>query len=61
MFADIVVTTTPYVATTDRDGKFVVSDVPPGVYDLIVRYGDNVIRRLVEINGSVSELIVEER
>jgi plastocyanin len=61
MFADIVVTTTPYVATTDRDGKLVVSDVPLGAYDLIVRYGDKVIRRPVEIDGSVSELIVEER
>jgi plastocyanin len=34
MSAYVVVTETPYFATTDKDGKFVLKDVPPGKYSL---------------------------
>jgi Carboxypeptidase regulatory-like domain len=36
MSAYVVVTETPYFATTDKDGKFVLKDVPPGKYSLKV-------------------------
>src|SRR5262249_40465183 len=34
MSAYVVVTETPYFAKTDQDGKFVLTDVPPGKYSL---------------------------
>jgi hypothetical protein len=36
MSAYVVVTETPYFAKTDKDGKFVLKDVPPGKYTLKV-------------------------
>jgi plastocyanin len=36
MSAYVVVTETPYFARTDKDGKFVLKDVPPGKYTLKV-------------------------
>ena len=36
MSAYIVVTDTPYFARTDKDGKFVLKDVPPGKYSIKV-------------------------
>jgi hypothetical protein len=36
MSAYVVVTETPYYATTDKDGKFVIKDLPPGKYTLKV-------------------------
>jgi plastocyanin len=36
MSAYVIVTETPYFASTDNDGKFVVKDVPPGKYILKV-------------------------
>ena len=36
MSAYVVVAETPYFATTGRDGKFVLKDVPPGKYTLRV-------------------------
>ena len=40
MFADIVVTTTPHVAVSDREGNFSLSNVPAGDYTVTVIYGD---------------------
>jgi plastocyanin len=34
MSAYVIVTETPYFAKTDKDGKFVLKDVPPGKYSL---------------------------
>ena len=36
MSAYVIVTETPYFATTGSDGKFVLKDVPPGKYTLKV-------------------------
>jgi plastocyanin len=36
MSAYVVVTETPYYAKTDKDGKFVIKDLPPGKYTLKV-------------------------
>lgn len=36
MSAYVIVTETPYFATTDKDGKFLLKDVPPGKYTLNV-------------------------
>ena len=36
MSAYVVVTETPYFARTDKDGRFVLKDVPPGTYTLKV-------------------------
>ena len=36
MSAYVIVTETPYFATTSKDGKFVLKDVPPGKYTLKV-------------------------
>jgi len=36
MSAYVIVTETPYFARTDKDGKFVLKDVPPGKYTLKV-------------------------
>jgi len=34
MSAYVIVTETPYFFRTDKDGKFVLKDVPPGKYTL---------------------------
>ena len=36
MSAYVIVTETPYFARTDKDGKFVLKDLPPGKYTLKV-------------------------
>jgi hypothetical protein len=36
MSAYVIVTETPYFATTGKDGKFILKDVPPGKYTLKV-------------------------
>jgi hypothetical protein len=36
MSAYVIVTETPYFFRTDKDGKFVLKDVPPGKYTLRV-------------------------
>jgi hypothetical protein len=35
MSAYVVVVETPYFAVSDKDGRFVIRDVPPGTYDVI--------------------------
>ena len=60
MFADIVATTTPYVAVSDREGHFSLSDVPVGDYTLTVLYGDRQIERVVEIGESGAPLVIDE-
>ena len=60
MTAVILVTSTPYAVVASKDGSFSLPDVPPGPYDLTVRAGARRIRRVVEIEGPQTELILDE-
>ena len=60
MAALIVVTSTPFATTTDRDGRFTFSEVPHGTYDFVVRRGGERTVDLVEISGERTELGVED-
>ena len=60
MTAVILVTSTPYAVVANNDGSFSLSDVPPGSYDFTVRAGARRIRRVVEIEGPQTELILDE-
>ena len=53
MSAYVVVTETPYFARTDKDGKFLLKDVPPGKYTLRVWHEKlKQITLLIEVGGS---------
>lgn len=61
MHADILVTSTPYAVVADEGGNFAFSDVSPGSYNLTVYYGGRRIERVVEVAGSRTELILDDR
>lgn len=50
MAATVRVTASPFSAIADREGRFVVSGVPYGAYDLVVRRGAERSARVVEID-----------
>ena len=51
MRASILVTATPYTATTAEDGSFTMSNVKPGKYNLTVYAGAEPVKRSVEVKS----------
>ena len=56
MRATILVTATPYTATTNEDGSFTISDVPPGKYTLTAYGGSTPTVREIEVKGGGTDL-----
>jgi len=56
MRASILVTATPYTATTGEDGSFTMADVKPGRYNLTVYAGASPIVRSVEVKSGRTDL-----
>ena len=56
MRASILVTASPYAATTAGDGSFSISDVRPGQYNLTVYAGATPVVRSVEVKSTGTDL-----
>jgi Carboxypeptidase regulatory-like domain len=56
MRASILVTSTPYTATTGTDGGFVIQNVKPGPYDLTVYAGAEPVIRTIEVKTGKTDL-----
>jgi plastocyanin len=56
MRADILVTATPYTATTSESGGFSIADVRPGQYKLKVFAGGEPIVRPIEVKSEKTDL-----
>ena len=56
MRATILVTATPYTATSDADGGFTITNVKPGAYNLMVYAGNAPIVRAIEVKGGRTDL-----
>ena len=56
MAATVRVTSSPFVAIADRDGRFALPGVPYGAYDLVVRRGAERTARVVEIDSPRTDL-----
>ena len=56
MRATILVTATPYTATTDADGGFTIANVPPGQYTLTAYGGAAPIVRSIEVKDGRTDL-----
>lgn len=56
MSATILVLTTPYAVVADRDGRFAISDLPTGSYDLVLRRADERHEQAIEIVTGQNEL-----
>ena len=56
MRASILVTATPYTATTREDGGFAISGVKPGKYTLTVYAGTAPVTRSVDVNAGRPDL-----
>ena len=56
MAALIVVTSTPFATVADRDGVFSFSEVPHGVYDLVVRRGSDRQVQVFELDSERIDL-----
>ena len=56
MAATVRVTASPFVAIADREGRFALSGVPYGAYDLVVRRGAERASRVVDIDSPHTDL-----
>ena len=58
MRAFIYVTSAPYAAFADQNGRFLISGVPDGSYTVAVWSADSTLRseRTIEVSGSTTEL-----
>ena len=56
MRADILITATPYVTTSNQDGSFTIANVRPGAYQLTVYGGGDPIVRTVEVKSGRTDL-----
>lgn len=56
MRASILVTASPYAATTAEDGSFTISNVRPGPYNLTVYAGAAPVVRSVEVKSTGTDL-----
>jgi Polysaccharide lyase family 4, domain II len=56
MRASILVTATPYTATTGADGGFAIQNVRPGTYNLTVYAGADPVIRAIEVKAGRTEL-----
>ena len=59
MGASIFVTTTPFVAVTDREGSFTFSDVLPGSYRASVHADGKLTEQVIEIEPGQHELVID--
>ncbi len=57
MAATISVTSSPFAAVADREGRFTLPGVPYGTYDLVVRRGSERAARRVEVATPRTELV----
>ena len=60
MAATISVTSSPFAAVADREGRFTLSGVPYGAYDLVVRRGSEREARVVEVAAPRTEIVEQE-
>ena len=56
MRASILVTATPYTATTGADGAFAIRNVRPGTYNLTVYAGTDPVIRAIEVKAGKTDL-----
>lgn len=56
MRASILVTASPYTATTAEDGSFSISNVRPGQYNLTVYAGPAPVVRSIEVKNALTDL-----
>ena len=56
MRADILITATPYITTSNQDGSFTITNVRPGAYQLTVYGGGDPIVRKVEVKSGRTDL-----
>jgi plastocyanin len=56
MRASILVTATPYTATTSADGGFTIRSVKPGKYNLTVYAGASPVTRSIEVKSGRTDL-----
>jgi plastocyanin len=56
MRASILVTASPYTATTAEDGSFSINNVKPGQYNLTIYAGPTAVVRSVEVKGARTDL-----
>ena len=56
--ATVLVEKTAYGAATDMDGKYVIANLPPGSYSLLVRFiGYTPIRQLITIGAGEEQVV----
>ena len=60
MAATISVTSSPFAAVADREGRFALSGVPYGAYDLVVRRGAEREARVVDVAAPRTEIVERE-
>jgi plastocyanin len=51
MRASLVIVATPYIAVADDFGAFLLTNVPPGAYRMVVNYGGQASERAIEVKG----------
>jgi plastocyanin len=51
MRASLVIVATPYIAVADDFGAFLVTNVPPGGYRMVVSYAGTATERTVDVKG----------
>jgi len=56
MRASILVTATPYTATTGTDGRFAIPNVKPGPYNLTIYTGAQPVVRTIEVKAGGTDL-----
>jgi plastocyanin len=59
MTASIFAATTPFTTLAATDGSFAFDDVPPGPWTVTVYTGGKRLHKDVEINGDVTEVMIE--
>jgi plastocyanin len=52
MRASLVVVATPFIAVADDFGAFVLTNVPPGAYRMVVRYAGKATERALDVKGA---------
>jgi hypothetical protein len=59
MRATILVTSTPYATVAGADGRFTLTDVLPGAYDLTMYAGGRQVTRRVDVSRAQTDLVIE--
>jgi len=56
MRATVAIVNTPHAAVSGDFGAFVIMNVPPGSYELVMLYGNETTRRTVEVKGTHTDV-----